>query len=241
MSGYALAGSHVVTGGGFCQQIAESLFENGPGPRAQEISADAPIARVKNCLRHGSFPCGIHSLIERVKIDSWFLAVIREVRLRARDEPANQIHVRIVVHVYSDDDHALCFKLSSQLNNQGVFVTARFAPGSPKIHYQGLAAVFCEDLLVACEINYRRIWSFCSLRTGRLSPLPAVLRSSGMNRHPRKQERWGENQKAIVPFSFQAHFPQNAILSVYHRERQLRQGRRKQEQGLALVPAIIRS
>src|ERR1700677_3646594 len=188
MSGYASAGSHVVTGGGFCQQIAESLFENGPGPRAQEISADAPIARVKNCLRHGSFPCGIHSLIECVEIDPWFLAVIREVRLRARDEPANQIHVRIVVHVYSDDAHALCFKLSSQLNNQGVFVTAGFAPGSPKIHDQRLAAVFCENLLVACEINNRRIWSFCSLRNVRLSLLPGNFRPSWMNRRQRKKQ-----------------------------------------------------
>src|ERR1700678_4099618 len=188
MSGYASTGSYVVTGGGFCQQIAESLLENGTRPRAQEISADAPIAVVKDRLRHGSFPCRIHSLIERVEIDPWFLAVVRKVWLRARDEPANQIHVRIVVHVYSDDAHALCFKLSSQLNNQGVFVTARFAPGSPKIHDQRLAAVFCEDLWVACEINYRRIWSFCSFRTGRLSLLPAVLRSSGMNRHQRKQQ-----------------------------------------------------
>src|ERR1700683_4788714 len=187
MSGNASTGSYVVTGGGFCQQIAESLLENGTRTRAQEISADAPIARVKNSLWHRTFPVRIYASVKRVEIDSWFLAVIRKVRLRARDKPANKIHVRIVVHVYSDDAHALCFELSSQLNDQGVFVTARFAPGSPKIHYQRLAAVFCENLLVACEINYRRIWSFCSLRTGRLSLLPAVLRSSGMNRHPRKQ------------------------------------------------------
>jgi len=141
---------------------SRSCSKTGRGRVPRKYPPMRPSRVVKNCLRHGSFPCRIHSLIERVEIDPWFLAVVRKVWLRARDEPANQIHVRIVVHVYSDDAHALCFKLSSQLNNQGVFVTARFAPSSPKIHYQRLAAVFCEHLLVACEIDYRRIWSFCS-------------------------------------------------------------------------------
>src|ERR1700722_2679424 len=89
---------------GFCQKIAEGLFKNRTGPRAQEKKIDVPVARVKNCLRHGAGPGRIHPVIERVEVDSRFLPVIRKMRLRARDKTANEIHVGIIIHV--DADHA---------------------------------------------------------------------------------------------------------------------------------------
>src|ERR1700722_19442433 len=77
----------------FCQKISEGLFEHRTGPRAQEKKVDVPIARVKNSLRHCAGPRRIHPVIERVKVDSRFLPVIRKTRLRSRDEAANEIHV----------------------------------------------------------------------------------------------------------------------------------------------------
>ena len=116
------------------------------------------------------------------------LAIVCEDGLISREKMADEINFSILIETDAHHCEVLRRELLGDLIDHGIFVAARFAPGSPEIHDQRLAAVFRENLLVACEINYRRIWSFCSLRNGRLSLLPAVLRPSWMNCRQRKKQ-----------------------------------------------------
>src|SRR3984957_15060045 len=131
------------------QSRPKSLFKLRPGPAAQKESNDIPVLAVKHGLRHGSFPLRIYPVIKAIEVDSWFLPVVRKTRRHFRKEPANQIHIRFVVHMYSDHFDPLWFELLGEVYHHGIFVTARFAPGRPEIHDQRLAVVFGEKLLIA--------------------------------------------------------------------------------------------
>src|ERR1700722_14278735 len=122
------------------QSRPKSLLKLWPGPAAQKESNYVPVFSVKHGLRHGAFPLRIDAVIKAIQVDSWLLPVVRKARRHFHQEPADQIHVRLVVHVDSDDFDPLRFELLSELNHHGIFITARFAPGRPEIHNQRLAA-----------------------------------------------------------------------------------------------------
>ncbi len=64
-----------------------------------------------------------------------------------------KIHVRVVVHVDSENGQPLRRVLGRKLHDHGIFVPTRLTPGGPEGHQNRFAAVLSEKLLVAGEID----------------------------------------------------------------------------------------
>src|SRR5580692_9079017 len=132
------------------------------------MADDVSIASIENRFGHRAGPCRIHAAIESVHIDSWLLAIIGKAGLIAREEAANEIHVRVVIEADAENREALRRILFLQLDEQGKFVAARLTPRRPERDDERLAAVFRQYLVVAGEVNQWQVGyrGFAGFRRG---------------------------------------------------------------------------
>ena len=113
------------------------------------------VAAVKNCLGHAAHPVRIHAVVELVHVNSRLLAIIGKARLILREEMADQIHVRVIVHADAEDGETVRRIFLRQLDEHRILVAARLAPCGPEGHQQRLALVLRENAIVSGHVNER--------------------------------------------------------------------------------------